>query len=302
MKAVIFVLAVVLAFAAAQELHDRTLRQFEPVQPSPFPRNAPDRCALQCDPSDSHFPVSSRPPATARAVPQFPRLAEVDAEASMAVGGPDNAILNGAPLKVPIIVDPFAQEPGSEAALEMDRIQKVLTMEPPSAQQPKPNPADQVDILEVLDRAAQLAKEAAKQKAAKKAAAKAAAAFKKDGPTSKLGKMSEVKKEIAALSDLIQKANQIQTELPKKKARLEALKKKLHKAATKSAQKLAGKKAGAEQKVASDVAGKIASLKAKLAKLESAKSLLNKSIGDLKKVESGAAVSPALIEQVENAW
>jgi hypothetical protein len=234
-------------------------------------------------------------------LPQFPRLAEVDAESSVAVSGPDNAILNGAPLKVPIIVDPFAQEPGSEAALEMDRIQKVLTMEPPSAQQPKPNPADQVDILEVLDRAAQLAKEDAKKKAAKKAAAKSAAAFKKGGPTSKLGKMSEVKKEIMALADLIQKANAIQNELPKKKARLEALKAKLHKAATKGAKELAGKKAGAEQKVANGVSDKIKVLMGKLDKLHQAKTLLTKSITDLKKVESGAAVSPSLIQEVEEA-
>jgi len=251
MKAVILVLAFVLAMAAAQELHD------------------------------------------------LPQLAEVDSEAFVAVSGPDNAILNGAPLKVPIISDPFSQEAGTDAALEMERVQKVINSEPPSAQQPKPNASDMPDVLEVINRAAEVAAEEAKKKAAKKSAAKAAAAFKKGGPTSKLGKMSEVKKEIAALSELIQKANKIQSELPNKTKRLEALKAKLHKAATKGAQKLAGKKAAAEQKVAGDVAGKIKSLNEKLAKLENAKKQLTQSIGDLKKVESGAAVSPALIEAVE---
>jgi hypothetical protein len=235
-------------------------------------------------------------------LPEFPRLAEVDASTGVVAQGPDNNILNGKPLKVPIIVDPFAQEPGSDAAQELERIQSVLTMEPPSAAQPKAVAADQVDILEVLDRAAEAAKAKAKKAAQKKAqkdAAKAAAG----NPAAQLAlkNMKAVKKEISSLTDLIKKASDIQKELPQKKARLESLKKKLHAAAAKTAEKLAGKKAGAQSKVAEDVSGKIKTLKDKLLKLEQAKKLLHKSIDGLKKVASGQAVSPALIQEVEEA-
>lgn len=239
-------------------------------------------------------------------MPAFPRLAEVGSTSTVVAGtmGPDNNILNGKPLKVPIIVDPFAQEPGSDAAKELERIQSVLTMEPPSAAQPKAVAADQVDILEVLDRAAAAAKAAAKKKAAKKAQK---AAAKAGGPNAGVGKANQlknmvaVKAEIKQLNDLIKKASKIQADLPKKKARLERLKKKLHKAAAKTAKKLAGKKAGKQSKVAGDVAKKIKTLKNKLAKLESAKKLLHKSISGLKKVADGKAVSPALIQEVEES-
>jgi len=229
-------------------------------------------------------------------LPAFPRLAEVDSSAAVVVSGPENDILNGKPLKVPIIVDPFAQEPGSDAAQTLDRITSVLTMEPPSAQQPKPSAADSVDILEVLDNAAKNDAKAAKAKAGAKAKAAANAASKGD-----LKNMAAVKAEIAGLQGMIKKALDIEKELPTKRARLERLKKKLHSAAAGAAKKLAGKKAGAQAKVAGDVSKKIQTLKDKLAKLESAKKLLHKSIDGLKKVASGAAVSPALIEEVEQA-
>jgi len=234
-------------------------------------------------------------------VPHFPQLAEIGSTSTVVAAGPDNNILNGKPLKVPIIVDPFAQEPGSDAAQELNRITEVLTMEPPSAAEPKPVAADQVDILEVLDRAAAAAKKAAKKKAQKKQQKlqQKQAIKQAESGSPALRDMKAVKAEIKTLKELIDKAQKIQSELPKKKARLEKLKKKLHKAAAKQAKKLAGKKAGAQTKIANDVAAKIHTLKAKLKKLEAAKQLLNKSIDGLKKVASGNAVNPALIQEIE---
>jgi len=232
-------------------------------------------------------------------MPVFPQLAEMDATTDVVATGPDNDILNGKPLKVPIIVDPFAQEPGSEEAKVMDRIVTVLGKEPPSAAQPKPNAATEVDILEVLDRASQAAKAAAAKAAGKKAKAKAVS--KQLAGKGNLKQLAEAKKEIQALKKMIKKAENIEKELPKKKKRLQRLEKKLHSQAAKSAAKLAGAKAGAEVKVASNVNKKIGSLKNKLAKLEAAKKLLRKSIDGLQKVATGQAVSPALIEEVENS-
>lgn len=247
-----------------------------------------------------HFPLLPffSSPSFHPTVPQFPRLAEVDASAAVVAMGPDNNILNGKPLKVPIIVDPFAQEPGSDAAQELDRITSVLTMEPPSAAQPKAVAADQVDILEVLDRAAKAAKAKAQKKALKKAEKKAGKAGIKGA--AQLKNMKAVKAEIKSLNDLIKKASAIQEQLPKKRARLESLKKKLHRAAAKTAKKLAGKKAGAQSAVAADVTKKIKTLKDKLAKLESAKKLLHKSISGLKKVAQGKAVDVSLIQEIES--
>jgi hypothetical protein len=203
-------------------------------------------------------------------------------------------------------VDPFAHEPGTDAAETLDRITQVLTMEPPAAAEPEVSPIDQVDVLEVLDVAHNRKKKAA-AKRAKRAAKKAAkkAAVTKHGKTlSGLDKhqvagMTAVKSEMKTLEKLIAKAQKIQSQLPKKKARLEALKKKLHIAATKTAKTLADKKAGKQVVVAKDVESKIGLLKEKLSKLESAKELLSKSISGLKKVASGKATDDKLVSFIE---
>jgi len=235
--------------------------------------------------------------------------------------GPDNDILNGKPLKVPIIVDPFAKAPGSEAAEVMDRITQVLTMEPPSAAEPIVPAEDQIDILEVLDVAAKaVAKEDAAKKgrkdkkkgkgpAGKKPADAAkngtSSAGKKDDksaaiPKDKKEAMGSLKSEIAKLSGLIKKAQKIQAELPKKRARLELLKKKLSASVKTTAKDLAGKKAGAQAKTAKEVDDKIKQLKEKLSKLEGAKKSLGKSIDGLKSVATGKEVPASFIAEVES--
>jgi hypothetical protein len=230
---------------------------------------------------------------------------------------------------VPIIVDPFAKAPGSEAAEVMDRITQVLTMEPPSAAEPVVAAEDQVDILEVLNVAAKAQRKAdAKKNASKKARKgkknggkkddnkgsikldkKDAKKDKKDGkkdgkkdvlPKDKAAAMKSLKAEIGKLSGLIKKATKIQSELPKKRARLELLKKKLHSAAASTAKDLAGKKAGAQSKTAGEVDGKIKELKEKLAKLEGAKKSLSKSIDGLQSVVKGKQVPASLIAEVES--
>jgi len=246
-------------------------------------------------------------------MPAFPRLAEVEDKTEVVATGPDNNILNGKPLKVPIIEDPFAQAPGSDAAKTLDRITQVLTMEPPSAAIPKAA-TDEVDILEVLD-AADKGKKADKKKAAKKSdkgkksekKGKKAEGKKREKKAGKkaekkkdLGHIAEVKKEIESLNKLIAQAMKIQADLPKKKARLEELKKKLTEQATKAAAKLAGKKSAAQASLLSSVETKMQVLTHKLQKLSATKNLLHKSINGLKKIAEGKAVSQALIEQVEN--
>jgi len=242
-------------------------------------------------------------------LPAFPRLAEVEDKTEVAATGPDNNILNGKPLKVPIIEDPFAQAPGSDAAKTLDRITQVLTMEPPSAAIPKAA-TDEVDILEVLD-AAEGGKKKANSKKGKKGAKKGALKKNGEGKKKDAGKASgkkdssldniaQVKKEISSLDKLISQAMKIQADLPKKKARLEELKKKLQEQATKAAATLAGKKSAAQASLLSSVESKMNILSQKLQKLTATKSLLHKSITGLQKIADGKAISQALIEQVEN--
>jgi hypothetical protein len=220
-------------------------------------------------------------------LPQFPSLVEVSAEAEAAAEGPDNNILTGAPLKVPVIDDPFQEDPGVDPAKELETLERVFTFEPPSAASPKAVSPDAVDILEVLDRAAIEAKKQAARRAARKAAREAKAAGvggHADNKANNKHQMKVMSKQISKLNVLIAKATKVQSELPKKKAKLESLQKKLRRAAAKGKKgKGQGKKKGADKQGAA-LAAKLKLLKSKLAGLESAKSLLHKSIHGLKKV------------------
>ena len=165
----------------------------------------------------------------------------------------------------------------------------MFTFEPPSAASPKAIAPDAVDILEVLDRAAIEAKKRAALKAARKAAREAKAAgvgAHGDDKANNKHQMKVMTKQIGKLNKLIAKATKVQTELPKKKARLESLQKKLRRAAA-NAKKGKGKAKGKkDDKQGAALAAKLKLLKTKLANLESAKHLLHKSIHGLKKVQT----------------
>jgi len=91
------------------------------------------------------------------------------------VNGPDNHILRGNALVVPIIDDPFAEVP--EVEDELGKIAEVLTYQPPAADLPPAAPVGKIDILEILDadeiaKKNQLAAKLAKKKGKREAAAK----------------------------------------------------------------------------------------------------------------------------------
>lgn len=200
-----------------------------------------------------------------------------------------------------MIVSPTLTEVGPTPEETYSLLRQSVLNQPPSAKLAEKIAADPVDVLEMLDIAEanlKARKERQAKKAAKKAkmqlAGKKAANGLKQLALQQKTRKAAINKEVARINNLMAKAAELQKALPQKRARLELLQKKLNEANTKVASTLSNK-TGAQKKAEKTVIdGKLGLLKKKLAKLEAAKSVLNKSIAGLQKVgKKGAAKAGA---------
>lgn len=225
-------------------------------------------------------------------------FAAADAPSFVEVEGPNNNVMSGKPLFVPQIIDIFADDVGATPEEIFGHLKHSVMNQPPSAKLASPIRAEKVDVLEMIDLAEKTIaarKKKAAEKAAKKARAKlaGAAAVKKlkDLAAKQSSRAKAIKSEVSKINSLMSKADQLKKSLPQKRARLDVLKKKLVKANADVAKAMAAPSAGKKNEDAAKKAAlalKLKLLRKKLAKVNSAKAVLDKSISGLTKASGKA--------------